>query len=69
MSTKVTVSKLPPCDFCVHVFGRPVPNLAAYDGATKRNGQWANMCEEHWGEFGNGRLGTGFGQRLVLAGA
>lgn len=57
MSTKVTVTSLPKCDFC----DKP----AEYDGRLAL-GSWANMCERHWLALGVGQLGTGYGQRLVL---
>lgn len=59
MSDKVTVQDLPHCDLC------GVPSEAAYDGATIM-GPWANMCKTHFQQYGVG-LGTGRGQRLVLA--
>jgi hypothetical protein len=62
MSTEVQVTRLPECDFCREK-GLSVP--AKYDSKTKV-GPWANCCEEHWQQWGVGRLGTGFGQRLVL---
>jgi len=60
MSEQVTVAQLPPCDICR---GATVP--AVYDGRTV-HGPWAYMCEAHWAEHGVGRLGTGYGQRLVV---
>jgi hypothetical protein len=65
VSDSVVVSSLPDCDFCLMgIVPRRRP--ARYDGAT-RQGPWANMCEEqHWEQYGVG-LGTGRGQRLVLA--
>lgn len=53
----VKIAELPACSFC--------PETAAYDGAT-RMGPWAYMCESHFTLVGLG-LGTGRGQRLVLA--
>jgi hypothetical protein len=64
MATEVKVSKLPPCDICLHVQKVQDPPLAGYDGATKE-GPWAYMCEGCFGKHGIG-LGTGVGQRLVL---
>jgi len=61
MGDRVIVSELPPCDFCVE---EGVDRPAHYDAATKM-GPWANMCEEHFRQYGIG-LGTGRGQRLVL---
>ena len=61
MGTHVTVTKLPKCDFCAQ---RGMTRDAYYDGRTI-HGSWANMCEEHFLQYGVG-LGTGSGQRLVL---
>jgi hypothetical protein len=61
MATEVIVAKLPDCDFCKQG-GHTHP--AAVDGATVL-GPWANMCEEHFVQYGVG-LGTGRGQRLIL---
>jgi hypothetical protein len=64
MSDKVTVSRLPECD--IHKYDLGVAGVeAAYDGKTTR-GPWANMCESCFQANGVG-LGTGRGQRLVLA--
>lgn len=66
MSDRVEVATIPDCDVCKYEERREgVP--AVIDGKTTR-GPWANMCERHWGSHGVGRLGTGFGQRLVLRG-
>lgn len=66
MSSQVTVASLPDCDICKHV-SRPTNRVekARYDGKTKE-GPWANMCDRHFRQYGVG-LGTGKGQRLVLA--
>lgn len=56
MSTEVKVSKIPKCDFC--------DSDAEYDGKT-RHGPWANMCKFHWDLHGIGKLGTGYGQKLI----
>lgn len=64
MSESVVVSVLPECDIHKHMLGESGV-LAAYDGATTI-GRWAFMCEEHFQVYGVG-LGTGRGQRLVLA--
>lgn len=60
MSDQVTVQALPRCDMCGD------GSVAEYDGATAF-GPWANMCAAHFAQYGTG-LGTGRGQRLVLAG-
>jgi len=57
MSEKVTVAKLPTCNFCT--------NLAGYDARTVF-GSWAYLCEEHFYPLSEGRLGTGWGQKLIL---
>jgi hypothetical protein len=64
MSTQVTVAVIPPCDFHRAAI---VPSIvpAVVDGKT-RLGPWANMCEAHFAQYGVG-LGTGKGQRLILA--
>lgn len=54
--TKVSVSKLPDCDFC--------GETAHYDGKTKQ-GPWGNMCESCFRKYGVG-LGLGKGQELVV---
>lgn len=62
MSDTATVTKLPPCDICAN--GNP----AAYDARLPGwGGMWANVCVEHWCEFGPGMLGTGHGQELVVS--
>jgi len=57
MSTSVLVDTLPVCSFC--------DKEAHYDGKTKM-GPWADMCEDHFREYGIG-LGVGRGQRLIVA--
>jgi len=57
MSAEVEMAALPPCDVCGVVGG--------YDAKT-RQGPWAYLCEEHWQTMTDQRLGTGYGQRLVL---
>jgi len=54
---KVTVERLPKCDFC--------GKIARYNGRTK-DGRWANMCEGCFAIRGVG-LGLGKGQELILA--
>jgi len=56
--TKVTVERLPKCDFC--------GKIARYDGRTKHGGHWAYMCESCFAIHGVG-LGLGKGQELILA--
>ncbi len=60
MSTQIIVSNLPHCDFC--------EKIAHYDIKT-RSGFWANACEDHFKTHSRKKkLGTGFGQRLILEG-
>ena len=63
MSDRVIVSSIPPCDICGD--GK---TPAVIDGKTV-HGPWAYMCKRHWTTEGIGRLGTGYGQRLLLADA
>jgi hypothetical protein len=60
MSKEAKVAVLPDCDFCKD--GTP----AQYDARTTF-GPWANMCSTHYLIYGPLRLGTGYGQRLVVA--
>ena len=63
MGNSAKVSEIPDCDLCKQ---EGIENRkAAVDGKTKM-GPWAYMCEEHFQECGVG-LGTGLGQRLILA--
>lgn len=66
MSDQVQVPTLPACDVCKIDGATMITRPAAYDGKTTF-GPWAYMCEDHWKSHGVGRLGTGFGQRLILA--
>lgn len=59
MSEQVEVAELPQCDICGN-------ETAKYDGRIAGRSSWAYMCEVCWACYGNGRLGTGYGQRLVL---
>jgi hypothetical protein len=63
MATEVKVASIPDCDVCKAEGRKPKP--AAYDGKTVY-GPWAYMCEDDWQKVGVGKLGTGFGQRLIL---
>jgi len=61
MSKQVVVPSLPTCDFC--------PEPARYDSPVVVFGgtTWANTCPSHWrAKRVSNKLGTGFGQRLVL---
>ena len=64
MSDAVKVAVVPGCDFC--------DAKAAYDARLMGvsggpSGSWANVCEYHFDRYTTQRLGTGYGQRLVLA--
>jgi hypothetical protein len=58
MSTEAKVTRIPLCDICR-------VQDAAYDGKTI-HGPWAYMCQPCHDAYGIG-LGTGRGQRLILA--
>lgn len=62
MSERIEITEPKFCDFCEKA-GKKVK--ANYDARTVF-GSWANMCARCWREFGIGKLGTGYGQRLVL---
>ena len=69
MSDKVVVAEFPRCNFAEpSALGQRTPcrddGEAHYDGKTIL-GPWANMCEQHFDEYGVG-LGTGRGQKLIL---
>lgn len=51
------------CNFCESEGAEEI-KPAQYDAKTDF-GPWAYMCEDHWNTRGLGRLGTGFGQKLV----
>ena len=58
------LSRRPDCDVCE---AGGVKRPALYDAKTK-HGPWAYLCQEHFDRIGPGRLGTGFGQELVVHG-
>lgn len=68
--TTATVAKIPNCDICPSDAKSP----AVVDARTM-TGQWAYMCDSHWrthSAYPNAlnaepSLGTGIGQRLILA--
>lgn len=66
MAEATVVTSLPDCDIHKHSMNTPGVT-AAYDGATTM-GPWANMCEPCFAQYGVG-LGTGRGQRLLVAGS
>lgn len=61
MIKEVEVAEIPNCDHC-RAKNRVTP--AEYDARTAM-GYWAYLCQTHFTETG-GRLGTGFGQRLIM---
>lgn len=63
MGTVARVTSLPDCDLCT---AAGQTTKAAYDAKTLM-GPWAYMCEQHFQSHGMGRIGTGWGQRLVVA--
>ena len=56
-STVAVVHAIPRCDFCED-------SPAEYD-AKMFVGPWAYMCQQHFDTHSCGKLGTGWGQRLV----
>lgn len=58
--TVAVVASRPMCDFGCGAEAR-------FDGRTTM-GPWAFMCNSHWMSHGVRKLGTGFGQKLALAG-
>ena len=68
--TTATVARIPNCDICP-----PDAKKPAIVDAKSRNGQWGYMCETCWpiasaypvGPNNEPALGTGIGQRLILA--
>lgn len=75
MSDSVRITRPRACDYCqsaADLVAKTTNELevvnvspATVDGRTK-HGHWANMCDDHWKIHGVGRLGTGYGQRLIL---
>lgn len=58
MSTETVISEARACDLC--------GETALYDART-HFGSWAYLCQLHFEDVTDGRLGTGYGQRLVVA--
>lgn len=52
------VVELPPCDF-------KCGEIALYDAKTPE-GPWGYMCQDCFDKYSIGKLGTGWGQRLVV---
>jgi hypothetical protein len=65
--TAVAVSVLPDCDVCKNIERKMKPERALFDAKTHA-GPWAYLCHPHMQSHGCGRLGTGYGQRLVIPG-
>lgn len=54
------VSELPKCDF------GDTCKPAKFDSVCNINNRsWANMCAAHYREYGIGKLGIGYGQKLL----
>ncbi len=60
---EIKVDKLPDCDLCKDN-GRV--SVARYDGRLRSSSTWACMCPNCWDKYGIRKLGTGFGQHLIL---
>lgn len=61
MSKQVVVSELPQCNFCEKP-ARYDSQVVVFGGTT-----WGYTCPQHWrSKRVSPKLGTGFGQRLVL---
>lgn len=62
--TTTHVLSLPDCD--LHKYALNMPGIPAkYDKRT-RTGQWGYVCEDHFKSDTDGRLGTGYGQELIV---
>lgn len=65
--TTAEVANFPDCDFCKVLGYQPV-RAAKYDFRSY-DGRWGFGCTSHWREYrASNKLGTGIGQKLVLAG-
>lgn len=58
MSESVEVSNRPLCNFC--------DDYAQYESMMIAGGMYAYLCTEHWMAYGVKKLGTGYGQKLVV---
>ena len=63
--TEVEVTKYPECD--VHKYNYRESGIEAHYDARTLNGQWGNLCDDCFKTHTSGELGTGKGQRLILA--
>ena len=62
--TTTHVLSLPDCD--IHKYALNMPGVPAkYDKRT-RTGQWGYVCEDHFKSDTDQRLGTGYGQELIV---
>jgi hypothetical protein len=64
MSDRVLVASIPKCDLAFRAQHPERP--AVYDAKTTF-GPWGFLCQECFDRYGTGKLGTGLGQRLILA--
>ena len=55
----VEMEQLPKCDM-------PSCDKDAKFDSRLYNGSWGYTCSTHYRQYGIGRLGTGFGQKLLL---
>ncbi len=70
MSKSVVIPKLPSCDICTYGLPPSIPKVspprnALFDSRMRNSTSWANMCQEHYDLVGIGKLGTGYGQKLI----
>ena len=64
MSSSGTLARISYQPNCDHCNAKGQTRAAVYDARTA-HGYWAYLCEIHFSETG-GKLGVGFGQRLVI---
>lgn len=67
MAEVAYISQSKNCDVCKFEKGKTV--AALYDARMTRGsgaGQWANLCQSDFEERTDQRLGTGYGQRLIV---
>lgn len=61
---EAVVFRIPMCD--IHKYDLGVDDVPAVYDAKTRRGPWAYMCQGCFDAHSLRRLGTGYGQRLVL---
>lgn len=66
LTVATVYGKLPNCDYHKQVYGDPTVT-AQYDAMVPSLGMFGYLCEYCFQKHGPGRLGTGIGQRLVVA--